>query len=157
MSSSEREALLANVASVASERRATQEPVEYALTPEIPRILVADDEPQLRSLLRVLLPRHGLAVWAVEDGVEAVRVFAANRGAIRAALLDVQLPGRDGPATLEALRAVDPALPCCFMTAHPGRHTEAALLALGAARVFPKPLPVAELVATLRQLCRVAS
>ncbi len=67
--SSEREAL----ANVAQERRATSEPVEYALTPEIPRILIADDEKGIREILSDFLNMEGYLVHTVEDGAEAIK------------------------------------------------------------------------------------
>ena len=59
------------------------------------------------------------------------------------------MPGLDGPATLLALRELDPSLPCCFMTGETGGQTPADLLALGARCVFLKPFGLDELAAAL--------
>jgi two-component system OmpR family response regulator len=56
----------------------------------------------------------------------------------------------DGPGTLKALRAVAPAVRCCFVTAFSGSYGTDDLLALGAARVVEKPFRLDDLAATLR-------
>lgn len=64
------------------------------------------------------------------------------------------MPGLDGVQTATALRAIDPAARCYFMTGNPGRYSAADLAAAGGVRVFAKPLAVAEVVETLRQARR---
>jgi CheY-like chemotaxis protein len=118
-------------------------------------VLVVDDEAAIRAMLRSGLHLFGLPVWSAGSGPEALAVYREHAGAIGAALLDVLLPGQDGPQTLQALRALDPKLPCCFMSGHTGRYTEEDLLALGAARVFRKPFHLDDLAYTLRQLVGV--
>src|SRR5262249_61456272 len=72
-------------------------------------------------------------------------------GVVRWAL---RTPGRGGPATLAALRGLDPGVRCCFMSGDLGDHTAEELVALGACHLFSKPLNLRELAETLR---RVAS
>jgi two-component system, OmpR family, response regulator len=62
------------------------------------------------------------------------------------------MPGMDGPATLAALKAIEPSLRCWFMTGEPGGYTAEGLLAPGAERVLLKPFKVPELAAELRQV-----
>lgn len=59
-------------------------------------------------------------------------------------MLDVRMPGMDGPATLDALRAVDPGLPCVFVSGQSG-YSDGELLAHGAAAVLAKPVGLEEL------------
>jgi DNA-binding response OmpR family regulator len=113
---------------------------------------VVDDDPHVRNLLGLALPRFGLAAWLASGGEEALSLFEEHRGEIALALLDVVMPGLDGPATLLALRGVDPSLPCCFMTGEAGGQTPDGLLALGARRVFLKPFRLDELAAELWRL-----
>src|SRR5437868_2708842 len=96
---------------------------------------------------------HGFAVWLAADGPEAVELYRRHRDTIDVVLLDVQMPGLDGPATLTALREFDPGVLCCFMTGGPGRYTEEMLVGLGAATVFRKPLRLREVA---QQLARLA-
>ena len=106
----------------------------------IERVLLVDDEPDLRKLAQFSLQAVGKwAVTAVGSGAEAVA--AALRERFDVVLLDVQMPGLDGPATLQALRA-EPALsnlPVIFLTATALEDERARLLALGAVGVILKP------------------
>jgi CheY-like chemotaxis protein len=117
-----------------------------------PDVLVVDDAPYIRDFLGAALPRLGFAVWLAAGGEEAVALFRQHRQDISLALLDVCMPGLDGPGTLLALRELEPSVRCWSMTGEPGGHTAAGLLALGAERVFLKPFSLAELAASLRQL-----
>lgn len=115
-------------------------------------VLVVDEYPQIVAYLQATLGQRGHTVWAAGSGAEALALFREYWDEIDVVLLDVVMPGMDGPETLAALRAVEPALPCCFMTGNPGRYTTADFLALGVACVFPKPLDVARIDAVLREL-----
>jgi CheY-like chemotaxis protein len=120
--------------------------------PPRPGVLVAEDDPQVRQLLALALPRFGFTAWLAPGGQEALALYREHQGEVALALLDVMMPGLDGPATLLALRGLDPCLPCCFMTGDAGGLTPAGLLALGARRVFPKPFRLDELAAELWRL-----
>jgi DNA-binding response OmpR family regulator len=67
-------------------------------------------------------------------------------------LLDVVMPGLDGPHTLAALQKLCPTVRCCFMTGSPTPYTEEGLLELGAVRVFRKPFAFTEVLDTLNEL-----
>jgi DNA-binding response OmpR family regulator len=121
-----------------------------------PGVLVVDDDPVIRSLLETGLRQYGFRVWPAAGGADALRVYEQHAGDIRLALLDVQMPGQDGPETLRTLRARDPALPCFFMSGNTGRYTEEELLGLGAGAVLPKPFALGEVADTLRGALRVA-
>jgi CheY-like chemotaxis protein len=124
--------------------------------PRVPGILVVDDEPAIRTLLQAALPRYGFQVFVAGSGLEAVTAYREHRTQIVAVLLDVQLPGLDGPQTLCILRAIDPQVRCCFMTGDPGDYTEEELLDMGAVRVFPKPFILLEMAQALKQLLDAA-
>lgn len=115
-------------------------------------ILVVDDDAAIRSVLQLLLQRHGFRVWLAAGGREAVELYRDHHDAISVVLLDVRMPGLDGPQTLGALRRADPAVRACFMSADPGDYRPDELLRQGARRVFPKPLPLPELLDALGEL-----
>lgn len=115
-------------------------------------ILVVDDEPAVRRLLELALDGQGFKVWQAADGREAVEVYRRERDAIGLVLLDVRMPGLDGPGALRALREINPELRCCFMSGNTGAYTIQQLLDLGASHFFQKPLGLAELVKALRNL-----
>jgi CheY-like chemotaxis protein len=116
-----------------------------------PGVLVVDDEVALRKCLAAGLDREGFAVWAADGGLAAVELFCRDGDAIDVALVDVRMPGMDGPATLRALRRLSPSLPCCLMTGNPEPYTEDELRGFGAATVIPKPFLVDLVADALRR------
>ena len=88
------------------------------------------------------------------SGHEALTVYREYSATIDVALLDVNLPGMDGPETLAALRELNPAIRCCFMTGQTGRNALQTLRHSGAVAVFTKPFGLAEVAAVLRELAR---
>jgi CheY-like chemotaxis protein len=115
-------------------------------------VLVAADDPALRRLLECGLDLHGFVVWTVANGSAALDLFRQQEDAIHLALLNLQMPGLDGPETLTALRAHRPYLPCCFMSGGIGKYTEQDLLEMGATRLLRKPFSLAELAGVLLHL-----
>jgi DNA-binding NtrC family response regulator len=103
-------------------------------SPLQPTVLVVDADAAVRRLLEAALPRHGLAVLSAAGVEEAVEVYRRNRGAVAVVLLDW-----DGPATLDALRAAAPLLPCCLMSAKARGYAADNLLSLGVDYFFEKP------------------
>src|SRR5262249_45350297 len=70
--------------------------------------------------------------------------------AVAAVLLDVRMPGLDGPQTLAALRRLDPAVRCCLMSGEPGGYTAEELLRPGADGLPGQPVALGELAARVR-------
>ena len=108
-------------------------------------ILVVDDEPLLRGLLKTVLGRQGFAVWLAANGVQAIDLCQQHHDSIHVGLLDVRMPGLDGPQTMAALQEIKPKLPFCFMTGDPGIYQISDLLARGARYVFRKPFQLDEI------------
>jgi DNA-binding response OmpR family regulator len=117
-------------------------------------VLVADDEVLLGGMLALGLGQHGFSVWLASNGQEAIDLYRVHRELIHVALLDVRMPGRDGPQTLLAIREVHPRVPCCFMSGDLGSHSEESLRGMGASVVFRKPFLLAEVAAVLLRLAR---
>jgi CheY-like chemotaxis protein len=114
-----------------------------------PGVLVVDDEHVVRVLVQLALERSAYAVWVAASGWEAVRLYRRYRERIAVVLLDVCMPGLDGPETLAELRAINPDLRACFMTAYAGAYEPAELLRHGAACVIAKPFRLDDLTRTL--------
>ncbi|MBX9628423.1 MAG: response regulator [Gemmataceae bacterium] len=112
-------------------------------------VLVVDDDPAVRRVVELMVGLLGRPVAAVPDGAAAVAAFAADPGAVAAVILDVRMPGMDGPETLAALREIDPRVRCLFMTGDAGDQTDDDLLALGAEAVLRKPFRSHQLAAAL--------
>jgi anti-sigma B factor antagonist len=115
-------------------------------------VLVVDDEAAVCSVLEAWLRREGFQVWLAAHGGQAIELYRRHQDEIAVVLLDVVMPGMDGPHTLLALQQVSPTVRCCFMTGYPRGYTEETLLLLGAVRVFPKPFAFTEVIDTLNQL-----
>jgi CheY-like chemotaxis protein len=131
-------------------------PAQAVSSPDTVRgILVADDEAAIRQVLDAALRQQGFAVWLAADGEEAVKLYRAHQREISLVLLDVRMPGLDGPRTLEALHHLDPQLPCCFISGDSGSYSRDELLKLGALEVFKKPFRMAEIVEVVQQLVAV--
>jgi CheY-like chemotaxis protein len=73
-------------------------------------ILVVDDERLVLEASSRALRTLGYDVLEAEGGVPAIETFRANRDAIHGVLLDMMMPDLDGASTLNALRAIDPAV-----------------------------------------------
>jgi CheY-like chemotaxis protein len=112
-------------------------------------VLVVDDEACIRKLLEAGLRQEGLAVWLAASGQEALDLYRRHRDAIDVVLLDVRMPGLDGPQTLAALQELNPQVCCCFMSGGLGSYTGEGLRDLGAAAVLPKPFRLPEVARVL--------
>lgn len=111
------------------------------------RILIVEDNERNRRLLRDLLQAHGYATVEARTGEEAVALAPNERPQL--VLMDIQLPGMDGIATLHALRA-EPATartPVVAVTAHAMKQDRERLLAEGFDGYLEKPIDVRELPA----------
>src|SRR5260370_17776062 len=115
-------------------------------------VLVVDDEGCVRDVLRIGMRQRGFAVWLACGGQQALDLYRRDRESIDVVLLDVHMPGTDGPRTLAALRALNPLIRCCFMSGDLGSYTEGGLCNLGAAAVIRKPFRLADGVQPLWRL-----
>jgi CheY-like chemotaxis protein len=109
-----------------------------------PVVLVVDDDAAVRGVLVGMAHRLGYDPVAADGGEDAVALLAIHLGDVAAVLLDVEMPGLDGPASLAALRALAPGLPCVFVTGYSPRHAAGDLAGLGAT-VLAKPVRLADL------------
>jgi len=136
-----------------SRRRLTAKSTEFL--PETERkygILVVDDDGAVRNALNKALHGHGFDVWLAADGQEALELFWRHHETIDLVLLDVCMPGLDGPQTATALQQLKPQIRFCFMSGDLGGYTDRKLRDLGALAVIPKPLRLAEAAPMLWEL-----
>jgi DNA-binding response OmpR family regulator len=118
------------------------------------RILVVDDEPDIRALLEQLLTRAGALVRQAADGRAGLRELHAWRPEL--VLLDVSMPGLDGFQTLERIRDVSD-VPVLMLTARGAELERVRGLRGGADDYVVKPFGRQELVARVDALLRRAS
>ena len=117
------------------------------------RVLIVDDEAQIRRALRTGLTGHGFAVEVAEDGEMALAVIAAHPPDV--IVLDLVMPGIDGFEVLRQLRAWS-RVPVLVLSAHGEEHDKVEALDLGADDYLTKPFGMAELLARLRAVLRRA-
>jgi two-component system nitrogen regulation response regulator GlnG len=101
------------------------------------KILVVDDEPEVRLVLTEFLESRGYEVTAASSGAEAISMVDAVKPHV--VLLDVTMPEMDGMETLKRLAAANPGLPIIMVTANADVDVTSRLLAMGAADYIPKP------------------
>jgi CheY-like chemotaxis protein len=104
------------------------------------KVLIIDDEDDIRRIARLSLSRvGGMEVIEASNGTDGVR--EAESGQPDVILLDMMMPGMDGPATLAALRANGPTgeIPVVFLTAKAQAAEIGRLRSLGAKGVLTKP------------------
>jgi DNA-binding response OmpR family regulator len=115
------------------------------------RILIVEDEPQLRGLLRLYLERAGYVVSDAGDGAAALEAFAADGADL--VVLDLMLPGMQGEAVLEGLRERAD-VPILITSAKRSDAERIAGLRLGADDYLAKPFNPHELTARVAAILR---
>jgi two-component system OmpR family response regulator len=116
------------------------------------KILVVDDDDEIRSLLQVVLTREGFEVEQARDAAAARRILAARK-AIDLIILDVMMPGEDGLTFCENLRETGD-IPILMISARSFSVDRSIGLEAGADDYLPKPFERRELVARVRAILR---
>jgi DNA-binding NtrC family response regulator len=111
----------------------------------MPRILLVEDEPQLRLAVETLLRARGYEVIAVPSGEEALAVSEAADLAV----LDLLLPGLSGTEVMAELRKRDAKLPCLLITAHASIQSAVQAIKSGAYDYLAKPFDNDDLLQTI--------
>jgi two-component system, OmpR family, KDP operon response regulator KdpE len=117
----------------------------------VKRILVVDDEPQIRRALELNLSARGYTVDAAATGEQALTMAASEHP--DAILLDLGLPGMDGLTVIEAIRGWS-TTPIIVLTVRDDERSKVMALDSGADDYVTKPFGMAELLARLRAVLR---
>ena len=115
------------------------------------KIMVVDDDPNIRELVRLYLEKEGFEVTCDERGDEAVKVFRASPPNLM--LLDVMLPGMDGWQVCREVRKISN-IPIIMLTAKDETFDKVLGLELGADDYIVKPFDMKELVARIKAVIR---
>lgn len=116
-----------------------------------PRILIVDDDVEIRTLLAEYLESNGYSTLTAADGMAMAQVLAG--GGIELVVLDVNLPGEDGLTLCRKLRA-NSNLPVIMLTARAEALDRILGLEMGADDYLPKPFEPRELLARIRSVLR---
>lgn len=117
-----------------------------------PTVLVIDDEPPIRRLLRVGLSTQGYALLEAPDAGTALALLKRER--IDLVILDLGLPDMGGHDLLRAIRADHPDLPVVVLSSRGDETGKVEALDLGADDYVTKPFGMGELLARLRAALR---
>ena len=118
-------------------------------------VLIVDDEPPLRSVLRTSLSACGFAVEEAGSAEQALEVIP--QGGFDIVLLDINMPGMDGLEACRRLRALMPHLGIVMVTVREAESDIVLALNAGADDYITKPFRFGELVARLRAVLRRAN
>jgi DNA-binding response OmpR family regulator len=127
-----------------------------APAPDLPSVLVVDDEPQVVWVLQFSLEAEGYTTYAASNGVEALREIVEHRPSMM--VLDIMMPTMDGWAVLEEmLKLSDDERPrVVIVSALSSLRDRAKAAELGADAYVPKPFNVDELLVVLHGLERAS-
>ena len=115
------------------------------------KILLVDDDPNIRQLVNLYLEKEGFEVLMADRGDEAVKVFRATPPSL--ILLDVMLPGMDGWQVCREIRKISN-IPIIMLTAKDETFDKVLGLELGADDYIVKPFDMKELVAHIKAVLR---
>lgn len=114
------------------------------------KILVADDDPEIREVLRLLLTGEGYEVLEASDGSEAIALL---NSAVDLVILDVMMPGTGGYAACAEIRKQS-AVPVLFLTARSQDSDKSMGFSVGGDDFLVKPFSYAELVSRVKAMLR---
>src|SRR5882762_7942569 len=113
------------------------------------RILVVDDEPSMREMLRIVLRRDGYEVLIAENGKDAIEQL--RRSNVDLLLSDIKMPDINGVDVLHAAKDINRDIVAFMMTAYASTSTAVEAMRLGAVDYFTKPFSMDELRLKSRQ------
>lgn len=122
-----------------------------------PSVLVVDDEPTARTMLRLILVRAGFEVLEAQDGAEALD--EVERHVPDLMLLDIMMPGIDGFEVCRILRSQESTahLPIIMLSARADAESVNRGLLLGATKYLTKPVMPDELTRHVREVLNVSN
>ncbi len=115
-------------------------------------ILIVEDEAEVREVASKALERFGYRVLLAAHGAEAVALYAEHRGEIAAVLTDMNMPIMDGPATIVALKSLDPSVLVIGSSGLRANGKVAKAIGAGVEHFVPKPYTASALLETLHEV-----
>jgi CheY-like chemotaxis protein len=115
-------------------------------------VLVVDDEESIRKVAKKTLERNGYRVLLASDGAEAVSLYAMRRKDIDAVIADMAMPVMDGPATILALKAINPEVKILSTSGLASEGGLAKAMSAGVRHFIPKPYTADAMLVALHNL-----
>lgn len=133
-------------------RNSVNQAVEHYVKPKRPKVLLAEDDEDLRALICLALETDGYEVIEAADGVQLLelvheQLLEEHDGLRPPALIisDILMPGQSGLQVLATIRAAEKSIPVVIITGLPDTQKHDQAKQLGAAAVFQKPFEVPDL------------
>ncbi len=114
------------------------------------KILIADDDPLQRELLKGFLENQGYNTLTASDGLEALALF--KREPVHLVLLDQKMPKLPGDEVLKKMKTINPMVQAIMITAYGDLNTAVTVLKLGAGDFLEKPVDLSLLLAKIQQI-----
>ncbi len=130
----------------------TTAPLEPALSPDTPLVLMADDDRTVRLFLSRVLSNCGAEVIEAENGKQALELYQQHQGNLSLVVLDVIMPVMGGEHVLSEIRSTDANTQVLMVSGDVEAEQRDQLLASGATAFLAKPLDTISLTTTIRQL-----
>ena len=121
------------------------------------RVLIVDDEPDIRALLEEVCRVRNFAVLTAKDGLDAIGVLTRSPEAPDIVISDVQMPGADGFAVLDAALQKSPRTQVVLITGYGTDEGRARAQQRGAVAYLLKPASLPTITAMLDQLAKTAA
>ena len=113
------------------------------------RMLIVDDEKDIRTVLKAFFEIKGFEVSEATDGVEALEKI--NKESFDVVLTDLRMPGPDGLAVLKSVKPLWPETAVIILTGYPSSRNKATAMQLGCDGFLSKPVRLEQLWKTVGQ------
>jgi CheY-like chemotaxis protein len=115
-------------------------------------ILVAEDDPEVRSMIRLVLTGNGYHVMEAVDGEDALTLLSRQNGSVHLLLLDVIMPKKNGKEVYDAVRATDPHIKVIFMSGYTADIIDKKGILDQSLNFIAKPIAPMELLHLIREV-----
>lgn len=115
------------------------------------RILVVDDEPDVRKSVRLMLSKAGFEVVEAEDGEKGIKAVKDNALRLDTIICDIQMPKINGMEAIAYFRAQFPSVPVIVLTGKPNLEGATSLFKQGVVDYVSKPADPEKLIAVVKK------
>ena len=119
-----------------------------------PKVLVVDDEPEIRKLVTAMLARNGYRVLSADSGENALRLFKSNPDT-DLLLTDVVSPGMSGPMIADQISALKPEIKVLFMSGYDGTQVVQRYVVEKGYSLLTKPFSMEQLESKVRAVLSI--
>jgi len=120
-------------------------------------ILLADDEQNVRDLIRKVLTLRGYKVLLARDGLEAIDIYQSTKDAIDLVILDMMMPNLSGRDAYKRLKEINPAVKVIFCSGYGLDHKAMEELQNKGAGFIHKPFALEQLIQAVREILDAAA